>query len=183
MIMMTYLTFLWNCLNDPMYDGVGLAGFISKDIGFLLCLYLLLSLRVLHFFLILLPIMGWFCRVGVFKIIVASLSPGLESTALINSEIFHTSHERYATTQRIKTFEDIPTCRIINMFVITTHLNIFLMTMKPTASSNSTGKNCQNTRHTSTNEQLMSHTFCSNISRLIGNRTSTDTTQKKNIIL
>ena len=69
---------LFNDLSDPVFDGVGLAGFKSRPNAFLLALYALsfLSPTVLSF----LPSMGWLCGVGVFGLIECPHSlPALHS--------------------------------------------------------------------------------------------------------
>jgi len=47
------------------------------------------------------------------------------------------------------------------------------MTIKIMARTTSIGRNCQKTRQTRSREQLMSHTFCRNMSMLMGSNTST----------
>ena len=64
---------LWNDFVDPVFDGVGLAGEQSQCfsvilIGSFVCLLL---------FYLFLPSTGWLCGVGVFGLIVFSLSPDL----------------------------------------------------------------------------------------------------------
>ena len=70
------LVSLWNDLSEPVFDGVGLAGFKSRANAFLLALIcsFFLSLTVLYFSSF---HGGWLCGVGVFGLIVFSLSPGL----------------------------------------------------------------------------------------------------------
>ena len=63
---------LWNDFNDPVFDGVRLAGFKSRAYEFLLDLFAL-SFCLLLFF-IFVTYAGWFCWVGVFGLIVFSLS-------------------------------------------------------------------------------------------------------------
>ena len=65
---------LWNDLSDPVFDGVGLAGLKSRINAFLFAWSALFCLRLFYLFL---PFMGWLCGVGVFGLIVFSLSPGL----------------------------------------------------------------------------------------------------------
>ena len=69
---------LWNDLSDPVFDGVGLAGFKSRVNAFLLSLSALSFLSpTLYLFL---PSMGWLCGVGVFGLIEYSHSlPALHS--------------------------------------------------------------------------------------------------------
>ena len=55
---------LWNDLSDPVFDGVGLAGFKSRANTF--CWHDLLFLFCLLLFYLFLPSMGWMCRFGVF---------------------------------------------------------------------------------------------------------------------
>ena len=59
---------LWNDLSDPVFDGVGLAGFKSRDNAFYWpsCS---LTFCLLLFSLSLLPFYGWCCGVGVFGLI------------------------------------------------------------------------------------------------------------------
>ena len=65
---------LWNDLNDPVCDG-GAEGFYEQSqcllAGLICCL--LLSFTIFSFF----PSMGRVCGVGVFGLIVFSLSPSL----------------------------------------------------------------------------------------------------------
>ena len=67
---------LWNDLSEPMFDGVGLAGFESRANAFLLA-WSALSFCFLLFYLFL-SYMGWLCGVWVFGLIECSHSlPGL----------------------------------------------------------------------------------------------------------
>ena len=69
---------LWNDLSDPVFDGVGLAGFKSRANAFLW--HDMLVLWCLLLFYLLLPSMGWLCGVGVFGLIECSHSlPNLHS--------------------------------------------------------------------------------------------------------
>ena len=73
---------LFTDLSDPVFDGVGLAGFKSRVNAFLLARSAL-SLVSLLFYL-LLPYMGWWCGVGVFGLIEYSHSlPALRRRLLI----------------------------------------------------------------------------------------------------
>ena len=66
---------LWNDLSDPVFHGVGLAGFKSIANAFPFILWCLLL-----FYLLLLPYMGWLGGVGVFGLIECSHSlPALHS--------------------------------------------------------------------------------------------------------
>ena len=68
---------LWNDLSDPVFDGVGLAGFKSRANAFLLA-WSALSFWLLLFYL--LPSIGWLCGAGVFGLIECSHSlPALHS--------------------------------------------------------------------------------------------------------
>ena len=58
---------LWNDLSDPVFDGVGLAGFKSRANAF--CWHDLLFLFCLLLFYLFLPSMGWLCGVGIFGLI------------------------------------------------------------------------------------------------------------------
>ena len=71
---------LWNALSDPVFDGVGLAGFKSRANAFLLPWHDLLFLFCLLLFYLFLLSMGWLCGVGVFRLIEYSHSlPALHS--------------------------------------------------------------------------------------------------------
>ena len=53
---------LWNYFNDPVFDGVGLAGFKSRANAFMLTL--LLFIFVSYYFIFLLHFLGWFVGLG-----------------------------------------------------------------------------------------------------------------------
>ena len=78
------LVSLRNDLVDPVFDGVGLAGFKSRSSAFLLTQ--LLSFFVFNYFPILFfSSIGWQCGAGVFGLIgCQSLSPGLELRIFFN---------------------------------------------------------------------------------------------------
>ena len=60
---------LWNDLADPVFDGVGLAGFKSRAIFYWpKLLHPYYSLLVFFIFLFFLS-KGWYCRTGVFGLI------------------------------------------------------------------------------------------------------------------
>ena len=72
---------LWNDLSDPVFDGVGLAGFKTRanDLLFLFCLLL---------FYLFFPSIGWLCGVGVFGLIecynsLPALHSGLQIMIII----------------------------------------------------------------------------------------------------
>ena len=70
---------LWDDISDPVFDGVGLAGFKSRADAFLLawiCSFFFIS----YFFYLFHPSMCWLCGVGVFGLIECSHSlPALHS--------------------------------------------------------------------------------------------------------
>ena len=71
---------LWNDFSDPVFDGVGLAGFKSRANAFLLALSALSVLYPTILFFFFLRSMGWLCGVGVFGLIGCSHSlPALHS--------------------------------------------------------------------------------------------------------
>ena len=76
---------LWNDLANPVYDGVGLAGFKSRANAFFYrpkLLYPYYSLLLFLFFLSL----GWYCGAGVFRLIwCISLSPSLALPTFFNN--------------------------------------------------------------------------------------------------
>ena len=63
---------LWNDLDDPVFDGVGLTGFKSTANAILLALFVL-SFGVILFSLFL-PTMGWLSEFAVFGLIECSQS-------------------------------------------------------------------------------------------------------------
>ena len=77
---------LWNGLDDPMFDGVGLAGFKSRASAFLLAKLLSAFVSSTVFpFLFFLSI-GWCCGAGVFGLIGCQpLSPGLAMPTFFNN--------------------------------------------------------------------------------------------------
>ena len=62
---------LWNDLSDPVFHGVGLAGFKSRANAFMLASSAFFCLLLLYLFL---PSMGWLFGVGVFGLIDRSHS-------------------------------------------------------------------------------------------------------------
>ena len=60
---------LWNDLRDPVFDGVGWAGFKSRDNFFFFALLLALFLPSTVFPFLFFPSMGWYCEAGVFGLI------------------------------------------------------------------------------------------------------------------
>ena len=60
---------LWNDLADPLFDGVGLAGFKSRANVLLLTKLLAPFLVSYCFPYLFFPSMGWYCGVGVFGLI------------------------------------------------------------------------------------------------------------------
>ena len=70
--------YLWNGLSDPVFEGVGLAGFKCRANAFLLARYALPFCLLL--FYLFLPSMSWLWLVGVFGLIECSHSlPALHS--------------------------------------------------------------------------------------------------------
>ena len=60
---------LWNDLDDPVFDGVGLVGFKSRADTFLLAELLASFLFFYCFPFFVLPSVGWYCGAGVFGLI------------------------------------------------------------------------------------------------------------------
>ena len=69
---------LWNALADPVFDGVGLAGFKGRANAFYWpkLLYPYYS-RVYYFLISLISSIGWYCGAGVFGLVMFSFNADL----------------------------------------------------------------------------------------------------------